>query len=36
MITAEAKFNNLVEDGIKRLISDKDNHVKILVDVNAE
>ncbi|KAI0908749.1 GroES-like protein [Ustulina deusta] len=36
MITAKIKFENVVEDGIKRLISDKDNHVKILVDVNAE
>ncbi|KAI0965910.1 GroES-like protein [Xylaria arbuscula] len=36
MITAKIKFDNVVEDGIKRLISDKDNHVKILVDINAE
>ncbi|KAI1271986.1 GroES-like protein [Xylaria sp. FL0933] len=36
MITAKIKFENVVEDGIKRLISDKDSHVKILVDVNAE
>ncbi|KAF2967324.1 hypothetical protein GQX73_g6258 [Xylaria multiplex] len=36
MITAKIKFENVVEDGIKRLISDKDNHVKILVDINAE
>ncbi|KAI0411429.1 GroES-like protein [Xylaria grammica] len=36
MITAKIKFENVVEDGIKRLISDKDNHVKIIVDVNAK
>ncbi|KAI0532856.1 GroES-like protein [Xylaria digitata] len=36
MITAKIKFENVVKDGIKRLISDKDNHVKILVDINAE
>ncbi|KAI0487269.1 GroES-like protein [Xylaria cf. heliscus] len=36
MITAKIKFENVVQDGIKRLIFDKDNHVKILVDVNAK
>ncbi|KAJ2992617.1 hypothetical protein NUW58_g2106 [Xylaria curta] len=36
MITAKIKFENVVQDGIKRLISDRDNHVKILVDVNAK
>ncbi|KAI8953386.1 hypothetical protein F4801DRAFT_576560 [Xylaria longipes] len=36
MITARIKFENVVQDGIKRLISDKDNHVKILVDINAK
>ncbi|KAJ3578651.1 hypothetical protein NPX13_g1916 [Xylaria arbuscula] len=35
MITAKIKFDNLVEDGIKRLIFDKNNHVKILVDMNT-
>ncbi|KAK7430418.1 hypothetical protein QQZ08_002937 [Neonectria magnoliae] len=36
MITAKIKLENLVEDGIKALITDKDNHVKILVDINAK
>ncbi|KAF7562250.1 hypothetical protein G7046_g1897 [Stylonectria norvegica] len=35
MITRKIKLENIVEDGIKTLINDKDNHVKILVDVNA-
>lgn len=35
MITAKIRLENIVQDGIKTLISDKDNHVKILVDVNA-
>lgn len=34
MITRKIKLENLVEDGIKTLIHDKDSHVKILVDVN--
>jgi hypothetical protein len=28
-------LDNLVKDGIGALITDKDNHVKILVDINA-
>lgn len=36
MITGKIKLENLVEDGIKKLISDKDNQVKILVDVKAK
>ncbi|CAM1501354.1 Fc.00g105160.m01.CDS01 [Cosmosporella sp. VM-42] len=36
MITRKIKLDNVVEDGIKALINDKDNHVKILVDVNAK
>lgn len=35
MITRKIKLENIVEDGIKTLINDKDSHVKILVDVNA-
>ncbi|KAI0204254.1 GroES-like protein [Astrocystis sublimbata] len=35
MITAKIRFDNVVEDGIKKLISDRDSHVKILVDINA-
>lgn len=34
MITRKVKLENLVEDGIKVLINDKDNQVKVLVDVN--
>lgn len=36
MITRKIKLENLVEDGIKTLIHDKNNHVKILVDINAK
>ncbi|KPM35783.1 hypothetical protein AK830_g10769 [Neonectria ditissima] len=36
MITAKIRLENLVEDGIKALITDKDNHVKILVDIGAK
>ncbi|EFX04995.1 allantoate permease [Grosmannia clavigera kw1407] len=35
MITGKIRLENLVQEGIKRLIEDKDNQVKILVDVNA-
>lgn len=35
MITAKIKLENLVQDGIKTLINDKDSHVKILVDMSA-
>lgn len=33
MITRKIALENVVEDGIKTLISDKDNHVKILVQI---
>lgn len=36
MITAKIRLENIVEDGIKALITDKDNHVKILVDIKAK
>ncbi|KAI5456028.1 chaperonin 10-like protein [Mariannaea sp. PMI_226] len=36
MITRKIKLENLVEDGIKTLIHDKNNHVKILVDIKAK
>lgn len=36
MITAKIKLENVVEDGIKALVTDKDNHVKILIDINAK
>ncbi|KAF5023286.1 hypothetical protein F66182_4667 [Fusarium sp. NRRL 66182] len=36
MITKKVKLENVVEDGIKTLIRDKDNHVKVLVDVDDE
>lgn len=35
MITAKISLENLVQDGIKTLITDKDNHVKVLVDIGA-
>jgi hypothetical protein len=35
MITRKIKLEDLVEEGIKMLISDKDNQVKILVDMSA-
>ena len=34
MITRKIKLENIVEDGIKALIHDKNNQVKILVDIN--
>jgi hypothetical protein len=33
MITRTIALENVVEDGIRTLISDKDNHVKILVQI---
>lgn len=36
MITAKIRLENVVEDGIKALVTDKDNHVKILIDINAK
>lgn len=35
MITRKIKLDNIVEDGIKALVHDKDNQVKILVDMKA-
>lgn len=35
MITKVIKMNEVVEEGFNTLIDDKDNHVKILVDVSA-
>ncbi len=35
MITAKIKMNEIVEKGFVALTEDKDNHVKILVDVGA-
>lgn len=35
MITKVIKMNEVVEEGFNTLIHDKDNHVKILVDVSA-
>lgn len=34
MITAKISLDNIVKDGIHSLIHDKNNHVKILVDMN--
>ncbi|KAF4984872.1 hypothetical protein FZEAL_25 [Fusarium zealandicum] len=34
MITRKIKLENIVEDGIKALIHDKDNQVKVLVDIH--
>jgi threonine dehydrogenase-like Zn-dependent dehydrogenase len=33
MITRRVKLENVVEDAIKALVTDKDNHVKILVEI---
>lgn len=33
MITSKIRLENLVQDGILALVHDKDNHVKILVDI---
>lgn len=35
MITKTIKLNEVVEEGFNTLINDKENHVKILVDVGA-
>lgn len=35
MITRTIKMNEIVEKGFNALIEDKDNHVKILVDIGA-
>jgi threonine dehydrogenase-like Zn-dependent dehydrogenase len=35
MITRKIKMNEVVEKGFKALINDKDNHVKILIDIGA-
>jgi len=35
MITRRIKLENLVEEGFLTLINDKENHVKILVDIKA-
>lgn len=34
MITRKVKLENIVEGGIKALINDKDNQVKVLVDIH--
>lgn len=34
MITRKIKLENIVEDGIKALIHDKNNQVKVLVDMS--
>ena len=35
MITKTIKLDKVVDEGFQTLINDKDNHVKILVDVGA-
>ena len=35
MITKTIKMDEVVEEGFQTLIEDKENHVKILVDVGA-
>jgi hypothetical protein len=35
MITKKIKLEDLVEGGILTLVKDKENHVKILVDLKA-
>ena len=35
MITRKIKMSEIEEKGFKALINDKDNHVKILVDIGA-
>lgn len=35
MITSKIQLEDLVDGGIKALIRDKDNHVKILVEVGS-
>lgn len=33
MITKKITMNEIVDEGFKTLVDDKDNHVKILVDI---
>lgn len=33
MITKKITMNKIVDEGFKTLVEDKDNHVKILVDI---
>lgn len=35
MITKKIKLNEVAEEGFRTLIEDKENHVKILVDVGS-
>ena len=35
MITSKIKIDRIVEDGFKPLIEEKDQHVKILVDLKT-
>lgn len=35
MITKTIKLNEVAEEGFRSLIEDKENHVKILVDVGS-
>jgi hypothetical protein len=35
MITSTIQMDNLIEDGIKALVRDKESHVKILVEVGG-
>ena len=35
MITKTIKMNEVEEEGFRTLIDDKENHVKILIDVGA-
>jgi threonine dehydrogenase-like Zn-dependent dehydrogenase len=35
MITSKIRIDRIVEDGFEPLINEKDNHVKILVDLKA-
>ena len=36
MITKKIQMDEVEEEGFKTLVLDKDNHVKILVEVNPE
>lgn len=36
MITSKIQLKDLVEGGIKALISDKESHVKILVEMSSK
>lgn len=35
MITKKIAMDKVVEEGFKTLVEDKDNHVKILIDLEA-